>query len=183
MAPEMPFDIPSCVIGPEHLRSIVKAVAEQPDLWEAALRQTTRERTYTEVHTSEHLGVWAISWMADDHDTGYHDHHASSGAVFVVRGAIRHERLHLDGPPSGQSAKAGEMFCFDATFIHRMRREPGATDTVTIHAYSPPLTQTGQYSKSADGHLRRQAADSKDQLAPKGPQGTPTEAAAAQAAV
>lgn len=45
-----------------------------PTLWEDGLRQTTAERTYAEVFTNEHLGVWVISWMADGHDTGFHDH-------------------------------------------------------------------------------------------------------------
>ncbi|AVT28332.1 hypothetical protein C6361_01160 [Plantactinospora sp. BC1] len=120
-------------------------------------------------------GIWAISWMADQHDTGYHDHHASKGAVFVVRGAIRHERLRLEGEPEGEAVRAGEVFCFDETFIHRMRREPGAGETVTIHAYSPPLRQAGQYSESEQGQLRRQATPAEGQLAPKGPQGEPTE--------
>jgi len=173
---EMPFEVPTHTLDPEELRTIVKAVSERLDLWTDALRQTTRERTYAEVHTSDHLGVWAISWMADDHDTGYHDHHGCNGAVVVVRGAIRHERLRLEGNPDGTAVHAGDGFCFDDTFVHRMRREPGAGETVTIHAYSPPLLQTGQYSEvPGEGYLRRHAAPAEEQLIPHGPQGEPTE--------
>ncbi|MEO3818764.1 hypothetical protein ABGB21_19395 [Plantactinospora sp. B24E8] len=61
-------------------------MAGRPELWTDDLRRTSRERTYVDVHTSDHLGVWAISWMADVHDTGYHDHAASRGAVVMVEG-------------------------------------------------------------------------------------------------
>jgi hypothetical protein len=52
---------------------------------------------------------------------------------------------------------------------------PGADDTVTIHAYSPPLARTGQYSEgNGDGQLRRLETAAADQLSPRGPQGGPT---------
>lgn len=95
--------------------------------------------------------MWAISWLADDHDTGYHDYPDGNGTVVVARGAIRHERLRLDGDPEGHAAKAGEAFCFDNTFIHRMRRESGAGETVNIHAYPPPLKRTASTPKPRTG--------------------------------
>ncbi|MEU3852319.1 hypothetical protein [Streptomyces sp. NPDC029554] len=69
---------------------------------------------------------------------------------------------------------AGEGFCFDETFIHRMRREPGAGPTVTIRAYSPPLERTGQYGEAEDGLLHRVPASSEEHLSPKDRQGTPS---------
>ncbi|HUQ59463.1 hypothetical protein [Lentzea sp.] len=67
-----------------------------------------------------------------------------------------------------------ESFCFDDTFIHRMRRDPGADSTITIHAYSPPLRQTGQYGECEDGLLHRTPTDAVEQLKPHGVQGTST---------
>lgn len=56
-----------------------------------------------------------------------------------------------------------------------MRAEPGADPTVTIHAYSPPLTHTGQYAeRDEDGLLHRTPTISEEQLVPHGGQGTPT---------
>jgi hypothetical protein len=174
MPEDLPFDIPGASLSPEDLAGIAKAVAAQPGLWEDALEKTTAERTYADVFTNEHLGVWAISWMADGHDTGFHDHDRSCGAVHVVRGAIRHEHLRLGERPTGTAVQAGETFAFDDTFIHRMRREPGAGPTVTIHAYSPPLHQTGQYGECDDGLLHRTPTAAEEQLTPHGHQGTPT---------
>lgn len=174
MSDELPFELPRGRLSSEDLAAIAKAVAAQPALWEDDLNQTTAERTYADVFTNEHLGVWAISWMADGHDTGFHDHDRSCGAVHVVRGRIRHEHLRLGERPTGTVVEAGGTFCFDDTFIHRMRRASGAGPTVTIHAYSPPLRQTGQYGEHDDGLLHRTPTDAEEQLKPHGGQGTPT---------
>jgi hypothetical protein len=81
-----PFRTPDRPLEPAELATIARQVAQHPELWRDSL---DRDRTYSEVHTSEHLGVCAISWMSDDHDTGYHDHDRSRGAVHVAEGAIR----------------------------------------------------------------------------------------------
>ncbi|GGP54947.1 cysteine dioxygenase [Saccharothrix coeruleofusca] len=172
---DLPFDPPTGTLPPQELAAIAKAVAEQPSLWEECLEYSREERTYTDVFTNEHIGVWAISWMEDDHDTGYHDHDRSCGAVHVARGAIRHEQLRLGEKPTGQAVPEGESFQFDNTYIHRMRREPGAGPTVTIHAYSPPLSHTGQYGQQHDGLLHRTPTPSEEQLIPHGGQGTPSD--------
>jgi hypothetical protein len=72
MSQRLPFDPPDRELSPAELEKIARAVGEDPSLWEDELRKTTVERTYVDVFTNEHLGVWAISWMADEHDTGGH---------------------------------------------------------------------------------------------------------------
>lgn len=57
----------------------------------------------------------------------------------------------------------GVSFCFGPEQIHRLI---GATDrSVSIHAYSPPLWQLGQYSIH-DGVLRRLSVSCADELRP-----------------
>jgi hypothetical protein len=56
-----------------------------------------------------------------------------------------------------------------------MRREPGEELTVTIHAYSPPLVETGQYRQDdRDELLHRVPTEAEEQLRPQGFQGDPT---------
>lgn len=55
--------------------------------------------------------------------------------------------------------------------------DPGAGPTVTIHAYSPPLTRTGQYGEAHDGLPHRTSTDSRQQLIPHGRQHPPPAAA------
>ncbi|MFF8556803.1 hypothetical protein ACF058_28735 [Streptomyces sp. NPDC015501] len=100
-----------------------------------------------------------------------------------LRGAIRHEHLRLGQRPVGDRGPTGEGFCFDETFIHRMRREPEAGPTVTIHAYSPPLERAGQYGEQEDGLLHRVSTSSEEHLSPKSRQGTPSTASRRQAEV
>jgi Cysteine dioxygenase type I len=40
------------------------------------------------LHRDDHVAVWLICWM-NDHDTGFHDHDLSAGALCVVRGRVR----------------------------------------------------------------------------------------------
>jgi len=172
---DLPFTPPGHRLVPDELAEIARAVAERTLLWEDDLDHDRRRRTYVDVYTDEHVGVWAICWNADDHDTGYHDHGSSSGAVHVARGVIRHEHLRLGARPVGGPVPAGEGFRFDETAIHRMRREPGEQLTVTIHAYSPPLVETGQYRQDDhDELLHRVPTPSEEQLRPQGFQGDPT---------
>ena len=173
---DLPFQPPTGPIGADELADVARRVAERPDLWEPTLDPTRERRTYSEVYTGEHLGVWAIAWAADDHDTGYHDHDRSHGAVHVARGCIRHEHLQLGARPVGEAVPAGQGFRFDNTAIHRMRREPGHDLTVTIHAYSPPLEETGQYAQDDhDRLLHRVPSPSSEQLRPQGFQGDPSD--------
>jgi hypothetical protein len=176
---DLPFHPPTEPVGPDVLADIARRVADRPDLWRDGLDRDRSRRTYSEVHTSEHLGVWAISWMDPGHDTGFHDHDRSRGAVHVAEGTIRHEHLRMDEQPVGSAVPAGEGFRFDETAIHRMRAEPGAGPTVTIHAYSPPLVETGQYGAHDDTLLHRVPSPATEQLRPHGSQGTPADAATA----
>ena len=101
------------------------------------------------------MGVWLITW-ARGNDTGFHDHDLSCGAVAVVQGAIVEERLVVGGPPRRLPHSAGEAFGFDASHVHRMRKDDAAL-AVSIHAYSPPLSRMGAYEVDADGALCRRS--------------------------
>ena len=108
--------------------------------------------------------IWLICWM-DDHDTGYHDHDLSAGAVAVTQGAVREERLVLGGAPAARTASAGEAFTFGPADIHRVSHA-GREPAVTIHAYSPPLWRMGAYEVLPTGELRRWSLSYAEELRP-----------------
>jgi hypothetical protein len=108
--------------------------------------------------------VWVISW-ANGNDTGFHDHDVSVGAVAVVEGEVIEERLVLGGAPVRLHHRAGEVFDFDASHVHRMRQD-SAEPALTIHAYSPPLWRMGSYAIGPDGTLRRQSVSYAEELRP-----------------
>jgi predicted metal-dependent enzyme (double-stranded beta helix superfamily) len=138
--------------GPE-LRRFVDALAGVPSLWQGLVSHDPGQRTYRELLSDDHVTAWLICWM-DDHDTGFHDHDSSAGAVAVISGAVREQRLTLGGPPLEQSFGAGQSFHFAASDIHRVRHA-GSQPAVTLHAYSPPLLRMGAYEVSSEGVLAR----------------------------
>jgi predicted metal-dependent enzyme (double-stranded beta helix superfamily) len=144
------------------LEQFVLELADQPELWIDLVRHDPTQRVYEELLSDEHLTAWLICWM-DDHDTGFHDHDVSAGAVAVVGGRVREERLRIGGEPSTRSFAAGEAFHFAPSDIHRVRHD-GRDPAVTLHVYSPPLARMGAYAIGADGVLERRTQGSSEEL-------------------
>ncbi len=146
------------------LQRFVTELADRPELWIELVAHDASQRRYEELLSNEHLTVWLICWM-DEHDTGFHDHDASAGAVAVVGGRVHEERLVLDGPPRGRVFTAGHTFHFSPADIHRVRHA-GPDPAVTLHAYSPPLRRMGAYFVQDDGVLARRAMSPAEELRP-----------------
>jgi predicted metal-dependent enzyme (double-stranded beta helix superfamily) len=149
--------------GPE-LQTFVVELADQPELWIHYVRHDSTQRLYEELLNDDHLTAWLICWM-DDHDTGFHDHDGSAGAVAVVSGAVLEERLAIDGPPRDRTFAAGQSFHFSPPDIHRVRHA-GSDPAVTLHVYSPPLDRMGAYVIDDDGVLARHPVSSVEELRP-----------------
>jgi len=133
-------------------------------LWEPLVHHTPDQRHYELLHHDESTMAWVISWM-DDHDTGFHDHDLSAGAVAVARGQIREERLRVGAPPLSCVYSSGDVLDFEASEIHRISHEPG-DPAVTIHVYSPPLRRMGAYVVEPSGTLRRESLSYAEELRP-----------------
>ena len=146
------------------LRELVAGIAAQPERWQGLVRHGTAERHFEQLWRDDHVDVWVITWT-NGNDTGFHDHDLSCGAVAVVQGAIVEERLVVGGPPRRVPHSAGEAFGFDASHVHRMRKDDAAL-AVSIHAYSPPLSRMGAYEVDADGALCRRSISSAEELRP-----------------
>jgi len=148
----------------ERLERYARGLAAAPQRWRHLVDHDPQRRTYELLHRDDDVMAWLICWM-DDHDTGFHDHDASSGAVAVIEGAVREERLRIGAPPSSRTVRAGEAFTFAAADIHRVRHA-GTIPAVTIHAYSPPLWRMGAYELGTDGSVRRHAVSYAEELRP-----------------
>lgn len=146
------------------LQAVVQAVAGRQQLWSELVRLDPNERTYHQLHLDGHLELWLITWM-QGHDTGFHDHDLSAGAVAVAQGQICEERLTLAGIGTGRIFKAGQAFDFHSSDIHRVSHV-GWLPAVTLHAYSPPLERMGAYSIDAAGKVQRYAVSHAEELRP-----------------
>ena len=146
------------------LRELVTGLAATPRLWEHLVHHDPEARVDEELLRDDHVAVWLICWM-EDHDTGFHDHDRSAGAVAVTRGAVIEDRLLLGGGTTSRTVAAGGAFTFAASDIHRVRHG-GAGPAVSIHAYSPPLWRMGAYEIGAGGELRRHSVSYAEELRP-----------------
>jgi hypothetical protein len=88
--------------GPE-LEAFVGELAERPELWIDLVKHDSSQRLYEELLTDSHLTAWLICWM-DDHDTGFHDHDLSAGAVAVLSGAVSRSAARRVRRPSRPAA-------------------------------------------------------------------------------
>jgi len=159
--PELGFDHD---LDRAELRRVVAEIAAAPGAWRDLVRIDADRRGFEQLWRDGHVDIWVISWMSG-HDTGFHDHDVSSGAVAVVEGEIVEERLVLGGGTIARRHATGDVFDFDASHVHRMHQDAGRA-TVSIHAYSPPLWRMGTYAVDPDGTLRRTSISYAEELRP-----------------
>ena len=151
-------------LGADQLKELANKVAADRDSWGHLVDHSGDERTFHQLRADTDSEVWLICW-GEGHDTGYHDHDGSAGAVNVVAGTVVEERLVIQGAPAERIASAGDSFFFTAFDIHRVRHA-GDDPAITIHAYSPPLKRVGSYTVEPDGRLARHAQDAEEELKP-----------------
>jgi predicted metal-dependent enzyme (double-stranded beta helix superfamily) len=150
----------------DEMRELALAISERPELWQDHLHHDPEQRTYTRILHNDNVEAYVICWL-DGHDTGFHDHDVSSGALAVVQGQVYEDRLTIGGAPLTKLMAGGQSVIFDAAAIHRVRHA-GAGPAVTIHVYSPPIRQMGQYEFEEGGTLKRFARASDEELKPAG---------------
>jgi predicted metal-dependent enzyme (double-stranded beta helix superfamily) len=149
-------------MSPEKLEQFVAQLAAEPGRWRHLVRHERDVRVYEEIFSDERVNAWLICWSGGQ-DTGFHDHDESAGAIAVVAGRVRDERLAIDSEPRAREFTAGQRFNIPPNAIHRVLHA-GAEPAITLHAYSPPLTRMGAYRVGAQGELERQALSCEEEL-------------------
>jgi predicted metal-dependent enzyme (double-stranded beta helix superfamily) len=146
------------------LRDWATEIAALPALWESRVQHDLSQRIFVPLDAPDGAEAWLICWMPG-HDTGFHDHDLSSGAVTVVAGRLREDRLGWGGGVSSALYGAGETFDFSPSDIHRVVH-PGGEPAVSIHVYSPELRRMGAYVSGERGELQRRPLDHGAELKP-----------------
>jgi hypothetical protein len=124
----------------------------------------TADRWFTRLHGDDELDVWLISWVPDK-STELHDHCGSLGALTVVSGALAETRW--DGNRlRRRHLVAGDQAAFPLGWVHDVTwsRETVtlAGPTLSVHAYSPPLTAMSYYDVTERNTLRRNRTELTD---------------------
>jgi quercetin dioxygenase-like cupin family protein len=150
-------------LTPAELELLVDSIAADPDGWQHHVAFDADDRVYVNLHRDSHVDVWLLCWTPEN-DTGWHDHDCSSGAVTVVAGELVENNLTLAQGARETRVSAGETFSFEPDHIHRLNGS--VDDSVSIHAYSPPLWRMGQYRIDEGGLLKRVSLSYADELRP-----------------
>lgn len=111
-------------------------------------------RWYTRLHADDDLDVWLISWVAG-HATELHDHGGSLGALTVLSGSL--DEFRWDGQRlRRRRLEAGDQAAFPLGWVHDVTATGDTPfETLSVHAYSPPLTAMSYYEVTARQRLRR----------------------------
>ncbi|WP_454561014.1 cysteine dioxygenase [Mycobacterium haemophilum] len=133
------------------------------------------QRWFTRIHGDEELDIWLISWVPG-HATELHDHGGSLGALTVLSGSLNEFRW--DGRRlRRRRLDAGDQAGFPLGWVHDVVWAPKPVagrartvnstrpvqPTLSVHAYSPPLTAMSYYEVTERNMLRRQRTELTDQ--------------------
>ncbi|WP_327089948.1 cysteine dioxygenase family protein [Nonomuraea sp. NBC_01738] len=156
--------LPERTLDRRELRTLVDDLAANPQEWQPHVEFPDEGgRHYASLYRDAYVDVWVLCWRPED-DTGWHDHDTSSGAVHVVRGALLECNPRIGGEHLETVVGEGQSFSFGPDHIHRLNGATG--QSVSIHAYSPPLWRLGQYSIDDTGVMRRVSVSYADELRP-----------------
>jgi rhodanese-related sulfurtransferase/mannose-6-phosphate isomerase-like protein (cupin superfamily) len=124
---------------PEELANSVSLFASSDDGWMDKVRLRAEQRWYERLYHGPDYDIWVISWLPGQ-STGFHDHGASSGAFVVATGILEEHR-------PGERPRVihpGKPRAFGPDYAHDVRNVSLAP-AISIHAYSPPLSDMNEY--------------------------------------
>ncbi|MET8423029.1 cysteine dioxygenase family protein [Streptomyces sp. NPDC059083] len=121
----------------------------------------TENRWATRLVADDEVDIWLISWVEGKY-TELHDHAGSLGALTVLSGALSEYRWN-GRDLRRRTLTAGDQASFPLGWVHDVVRAPEAeagitgplNPTLSVHAYSPPLTAMSYYEVTGHGTLRR----------------------------
>jgi Cysteine dioxygenase type I len=106
-------------------------------------------RSYELLELTDDLEIWAIHWPRDQ-GLELHDHGGSSGALWVVDGALEEHSLGRGGGLIHRTLEVGGGSAFGPTHIHDVVNT-GDVPATSVHVYSPPMASMTFYRREGSG--------------------------------
>jgi rhodanese-related sulfurtransferase/predicted metal-dependent enzyme (double-stranded beta helix superfamily) len=144
------------LMTPEQLANVVSEFASS-DEWLDRVRLRSQGRWYERLYVGPTYDIWAIAWMPGQ-STGFHDHGGSSGAFIVKTGALEE---HRPGEAT-LTVRSGQPRAFGPDYAHDVRNASSAP-AISIHAYSPPLSDMNEYELDGDQLVPLEKTEKLDQ--------------------
>jgi predicted metal-dependent enzyme (double-stranded beta helix superfamily) len=138
----------------DQLDALVAELVADTAYWQPLLHDSDRDRWWVRLHTDDNVDLWLIVWGPGS-GTDLHDHGDSDAAFAVASGELAEVQLGPDGELVRTTLAADASRRVAAHVVHDVNGSaPGRS--VSVHAYSPPLTQMTYYDRAPDGVRARQ---------------------------
>jgi Cysteine dioxygenase type I len=142
------------------LEEIVTQVGRSPWLWGHAVTFERARHSHRVLYKAPGLEIALFGW-ATAHETTFHDHGGASGAAFICAGLLVEEEIEAAGgrvvARRTHTRAAGTAFSFGSDYIHRVRHDPEYGVALSIHAYTPAVSEASDYQVHPDGTLLTRA--------------------------
>ncbi|HEV3380357.1 MAG TPA: cysteine dioxygenase [Trebonia sp.] len=142
------------ILTPAQLAEHVRRLTATPAEWIARVRLDTEGRWYEQIHVDGGYEIWLISWLPG-HSTGFHDHGGSAGAFSVVWGELEEYLPPAEAPGPVRKVTSGVVRSFGPRYVHDVRNASSSSVAVSVHAYSPPLSEMTRYVMGSGGLVVR----------------------------
>ena len=143
--------LPSGQLTPAQLAAELQRLTSSPAEWAARVRLDPEGRWYERIHMTDDFEVWLISWLPGQ-STGFHDHGVSAGAFGVVWGELDESVASRRGAaPRATRVTAGVVRAFGPHYVHDVQNSSTGSVAVSVHAYSPPLSEMTRYNLTSGG--------------------------------
>jgi cysteine dioxygenase type I len=124
----------------------------------------TDDRWFVRLHGDDEFDIWLISWVPG-HATELHDHGGSLGALTLLSGSL--DEFRWDGTQlRRRRLDFGDQAGFPLGWVHDVVWAPSGAahsarpgPTLSVHAYSPPLTVMSYYEVTGHATLRRRRTE------------------------
>ena len=121
---------------------LARTIAADRSQWEHLVRYDATTRWYHRLRTGPGYEVWLLSWVPGQ-GSGPHDHGRSSGVMAVVGGELVERSLTHAGE-GARTLRPGGQRVFSSGYLHEVVNA-SLEPAVSIHLYSPGLTEMHQY--------------------------------------
>ncbi|TWF99706.1 cysteine dioxygenase [Kitasatospora viridis] len=125
---------------------LVREIAADRDRWAPLVRYDALTRWYARLETGPGYEVWLLSWLPGQ-SSGMHDHGRSSGVLTVVQGELVERSLGSAGEGT-RTLSPGSRRVISPGYLHEVVNA-SLEPAVSIHLYSPGLTEMNQYRSLA----------------------------------
>jgi hypothetical protein len=147
--------LPDSRLAEGELAQVVATIGAKPYLFADLVGHSQSSRWWMLLFRAANFEVRLLSWEHDQ-SSDWHDHGGSSGAFYVVDGALSERYRAEDGVAiASRRLAAGQRGAFGPSHVHDVVHAAGRP-ALSVHAYSPPLTGLTYYDKGAHGFVARE---------------------------